>query len=661
MCGAILVYYSRVSLFESPPRRLEDLKKSIEMKYSSLQEDEYGVDLPQGRLPDNVYENIMATATENVKPIDDTSHEEGSMVSNLPLLFADGYPTSLEKITLAQLECFITFMVRCSLGHDTTEIITEPQWWPKEIKFSNPLIRPRKVTDNWMANLKKLVFRCYTYHKSEYLLRFCSYLARYPHEELEYVNNWDSTTSLYHKNTGKLLVTFRNENMNYDKKNDSPRKTLLLHNGITSSLANKSKQQTQSFMVQPPCDDIYLCDNCDAEFIGLEKMKEHEEICCEQQDHASNGSRSTTPDLLTIAPESNQNQFLEYFQLCSKEKECKTTEPNSEIVNVCVPNRNSRRVRSSINLTRCRTIPFSSPAGIVIAKKSKTMTEETQQERLDRIERHVLAPPITNSNRPKWLDKEIDHDRWVVTYKLNRDKSVNDYVHQYKFSDSLKGKPVLNIKSQILYAGCRPIYVILTRLNQKQIEELKRNSFKHQSSIVKTLHKKVGPASKTKLKHEINSTLNDTIKEEQKEVEPMIIEDESIPTVKFTTSITPINFNCESKPVITNRTKEIAPCSGMQNSITVIDLCSSDEEDVSNIHVSSDENQDPMKSLLKDRLHNLPSSKVCSKTCIYPAHSNQWLMQNIFSEDNENHVNKCHIGSVLDTCIHLSPILRPAP
>lgn len=64
-----------------------------------------------------------------------------------------------------------------------------------------------------MGNLKKLVFRCYTYHRSEYLLRFCSYLAQYPHDKLEYVNNWDSTTSLYHKSTGKLLVTFRNENM----------------------------------------------------------------------------------------------------------------------------------------------------------------------------------------------------------------------------------------------------------------------------------------------------------------------------------------------------------------------------------------------------------------------------------------------------------------
>lgn len=64
-----------------------------------------------------------------------------------------------------------------------------------------------------MDILKKLVFRCYTYHNSEYLLRFCSYLAQYPHDKLEYVNNMNSTTSLFLKTTGKLLVTFRNENM----------------------------------------------------------------------------------------------------------------------------------------------------------------------------------------------------------------------------------------------------------------------------------------------------------------------------------------------------------------------------------------------------------------------------------------------------------------
>lgn len=38
-------------------------------------------------------------------------------------------------------------MVKCSLGHDTNEVISEPRWWPKEVKFSNPLTRPKRVND----------------------------------------------------------------------------------------------------------------------------------------------------------------------------------------------------------------------------------------------------------------------------------------------------------------------------------------------------------------------------------------------------------------------------------------------------------------------------------------------------------------------------------
>ena len=42
-----------------------------------------------------------------------------------------------------ELERFITFMVQCSLGQDTVEEIREPQWWPKEIKFTMPFVRPK--------------------------------------------------------------------------------------------------------------------------------------------------------------------------------------------------------------------------------------------------------------------------------------------------------------------------------------------------------------------------------------------------------------------------------------------------------------------------------------------------------------------------------------
>ncbi|KAG4072795.1 hypothetical protein HA402_009618 [Bradysia odoriphaga] len=89
-----------------------------------------------------------------------------NMVSNLPLLFAGGYPTSLEKITESQLEKFIPFMVQCSLGniqiHNNTEY-SEPEWWPETVPFSIPLQRPTYETE-WHDKLKSIVIICYKFH-----------------------------------------------------------------------------------------------------------------------------------------------------------------------------------------------------------------------------------------------------------------------------------------------------------------------------------------------------------------------------------------------------------------------------------------------------------------------------------------------------------------
>lgn len=140
-----------------------------------------------------------------------------NVVSNLPLLFAAGYPTSLEKITESQLEAFIPFMVQCSLGHVQISkdfVCSEPEWWPEQVDFEIPMRRPAKYTGTtWLAKLKQIVAICYTFHKSVFLLRFCENLATHQPESLRFINNYNSTTSLFDRSTNKLLVTFRNENM----------------------------------------------------------------------------------------------------------------------------------------------------------------------------------------------------------------------------------------------------------------------------------------------------------------------------------------------------------------------------------------------------------------------------------------------------------------
>lgn len=72
------------------------------MRFLAAQEDGYGVGLVQDRLPDYAAESMMA-ATGDTEPDKLPRVEEGSMISNLPLLFVDGYPTSLDKITLVNI------------------------------------------------------------------------------------------------------------------------------------------------------------------------------------------------------------------------------------------------------------------------------------------------------------------------------------------------------------------------------------------------------------------------------------------------------------------------------------------------------------------------------------------------------------------------------
>jgi len=78
--------------------KVDDLRN---MKLSVMQEnDESNKEKPsKNQISDD--EIIIDNVTNNKLEDNDTlAREEGSMISNLPLLFADEYPTSLEKITM---------------------------------------------------------------------------------------------------------------------------------------------------------------------------------------------------------------------------------------------------------------------------------------------------------------------------------------------------------------------------------------------------------------------------------------------------------------------------------------------------------------------------------------------------------------------------------
>ncbi|XP_049534000.1 uncharacterized protein LOC125950241 [Anopheles darlingi] len=369
-----------------------------------------------------------------------SAHEEPeedgnrNMVSNMPLLFADGYPTSLDRISETQLEKFIPFMVQCSLGHieisSTPTEYQQPIWWPKEVEFTRPFKRPKSFRGNWLQKMREIVVLCYSHNACVYLLRYCNDLASYQHTSLRFINNYNSTTSLYERSTNKLLVTFRNENMLYDREQITSRKCLLPKQSSSLSLSEEAALEE---MVISASFDIYLCDNCDAELYSYGAMVEHEKVCLSEEQQHQNGDTSDDDDVIfcgefieenlpigSAARERAELQkkqvFLgQNFALCTaaSNSEGATTnggggvgavaasisseefKPMDTVVRGKNASRLARRTRGVLTLAKSALIPLSSPAGEYLLKTTKaTTSDEYVMERLERMERFCHAPPL---------------------------------------------------------------------------------------------------------------------------------------------------------------------------------------------------------------------------------------------------------------------------
>lgn len=90
-------------VFKKKKKKNQDEGAVKKMRFSAVQEDRYNVDLGQETPPNDVDESMMAATADDEAGGGGAVGEGQSMISNLPLLFANGYPTSLEKITLVRV------------------------------------------------------------------------------------------------------------------------------------------------------------------------------------------------------------------------------------------------------------------------------------------------------------------------------------------------------------------------------------------------------------------------------------------------------------------------------------------------------------------------------------------------------------------------------
>ncbi|XP_034240996.1 uncharacterized protein LOC117645137 [Thrips palmi] len=352
------------------------------------------------------------------------------MVIYLPLLFAEGRPTSLEKITINQLEKFIPFMLSCCPDVSNGP----PLWWLSAVPYNAPLTKVPGITpQRWLSLLKQLVCRCYEFHKCEHLLRFCARLCQLPPDRLHFKETTGGFISIINKANNKLIVTFKKRNKIYDQKSyqaTSPFKSLL-----------PVKWNNQPPREQP-IEDIYLCNYCDCEFTSGKDAIAHEVVC------EGKGEEDTRNEAL------DQTAVMRYFGLAPSRASPKKLS-------------SATKRGTSVKLTgrSYMQIPFSSPLGIKMGANVAKLSNEMKVEYSNKIELNCCMKNTSSNNA-----NQTRRPRRIMAAPRSRKFKNEFWSHTYCFNKAQKREQLMTLKTGLnkrarhLLKKCKRVAVLVERL-----------------------------------------------------------------------------------------------------------------------------------------------------------------------------------------------------
>jgi len=409
----------------------------------------------------------VLSKSKTMTPISAKPAEAKVMVSNLPLLFARGSPTSLESMCLEELQVFLRFVLKCEQNLASVDLnnLEQPQWWPTDLDWSENVLQRKEQRGKMSITLRTAIRACYTYHDCMYLLEFCRKLITFTGgiENLQVVDNRDGTRSLLNRINKKLLVTFRAENQDYDKLHFEHQSSSKTTNGLAQPGSSKkpadsklkqqlvsSKSDNTSDPSLTKCVDVYLCDTCDKDFDSLTQLLNHEKTC---------GKTITVPSILA---KSAQDTFLGNLKLFKKGQPMPTPRKIKE----------SERPRAA-NYDKFMEIDVVSPLGrYIVSSSGLTINQLNPASRgYKSIEEYnaeleARCPGTTKGLKNSNANMDI-RGKWNVTYKCSK-KKANMWTHTYCFTDAEIEAKVrvmkagLTTKSLRLYRKCNRKKVGLT-------------------------------------------------------------------------------------------------------------------------------------------------------------------------------------------------------
>jgi len=443
------------------------------------------------------------------------------MVSNLPLLFAKGAPTSLENMPLEELQLFLKFVLKCEQNSSNLDLKTlnQPAWWPKGVDWGETIFMRKEQRGKTSSILRSAIKACYTYHECMYLLEFCRKLITFTGgiENLQVVDNRDGTRSLLNRSNKKLLVTFRAENQDYDKE-------VFNHSGISSSaktskglpqLGKKQLVASKSDNTSDPnftkCVDVYLCDSCDKDFDNLASLVEHERICGQQEQSL----QSTFDTFLSSLKLHKTGSSVNKKEIKASKRPQAATYDRFMEIDLASP------LGKYIVTTSNLTISQMNPA----ARGYKSLEEYNAD-----VDARCPGTIKSLKNSNAFMDIR---GKWNSSFKNSR-KKANLWSHTYCFTPTHVEtrmrviKAGLSLWSMRHFRRCqkKPVSVRLKRLNKDMIENLltkKENQSDH-GLIVKNTARKSFPISKRI--EQVSKFMSELTKEDEKVID-QLLEDSS--------------------------------------------------------------------------------------------------------------------------------------
>uniref|UniRef100_A0A0A9YCU7 Nuclear respiratory factor 1 n=2 Tax=Lygus hesperus TaxID=30085 RepID=A0A0A9YCU7_LYGHE len=139
------------------------------------------------------------------------------MVTELPLLMANGTFKYLDSMQDQELESFLSYLVRYCSEKYSENPMTKPEWWGKEVKFfrdfytgtiSLPYIKNKQM------KLRTIIQSCYAYYDALNLLLMSEKLAS--RLVYDFVRNPNDTVTVNVANTITPIVVIPASNLDYD-------------------------------------------------------------------------------------------------------------------------------------------------------------------------------------------------------------------------------------------------------------------------------------------------------------------------------------------------------------------------------------------------------------------------------------------------------------